>query len=179
MIKINLLPFKKKRKAKPLPTFLIVTIGVSLAAAAVMFYLNFSFQGRISEKKATVARNEKTLAELAMKLKAVDDYEKLNADYKKRKGIIEELGKNKSLPVKLLDEISRLLSDGVWLTTMEIKGSDISMACTAFNNTDVVNFVNSLKGSKLLTDVYLQESVQAKVSGFSVYNFKISCKVKS
>jgi type IV pilus assembly protein PilN len=179
MIKVNLLPVKKKKKAKPLPTFLVVTIAISVAAAAVMIYLNFSFQGRISERKAKVADNDKTLAELRKKIKAVDDYEKLNADYKKRKGIIEELGKNKALPVKLLDEISRLLPDGVWLTSMDIRGGDLILACTGFNNTDVVNFVNSLKGSSLLTDVYLQESVQSNMSGFSVYNFKISCKVKS
>jgi len=179
MIKVNLLPIKKKKKAKPLPTFLIVTIGISLAAVGVMIYLNFSFQGRISERKAQVADNERRIGELAKKIKAVDDYEKLNADFKKRKGIIEELGKNKTLPVKLLDDISRLLSGGVWLTSMEIKGSDLTLACTGFNNTDVVNFVNSLKGSTLLTDVYLQESVQASAEGFSVYNFRISCKVKS
>ncbi len=179
MIKVNLLPVKKKRKTKPIPTFLTVTIGVSLAAVAVMIYLNFYFQGQVRAKKAQVAENEKRLAELAQKIKAVNDYENLNADFKKRKGIIEELGRNKTLPVKLLDELSRLLSDGVWLTSMDITGGSLTLACTGFNNTDVVNFVNSLKGSKLLTDVYLQESVQANVSGFSVYNFRISCKVKS
>jgi type IV pilus assembly protein PilN len=126
-----------------------------------------------------VADNERRLEELAKKIKAVNDYEKLNADYKNRKGIIEELGKNKSLPVKILDEISRLLPDGVWLSQMDVKGSELTLSCTGFNNTDVVNFVNNLKGSPLLTDVYLQESVQASVTGFSVYNFKISCKVKS
>jgi type IV pilus assembly protein PilN len=179
MIKVNLLPVKKRKKAKPLPTFLVATVGIALAAVAVMIYLNFLFQGRINEKNATVTRNEQTLAELARKIKTVDDYEKLNADYKKRKGIIEELGKNKTLPVKLLDEISRIMSDGVWLTSMEIRANDVALACTGFNNTDVVNFVNSLKGSKMLTDVYLQESVQASAAGFSVYNFRVSCKVKS
>lgn len=179
MIKVNLLPVKRKKKAKPLPTFLVVTIGISIAAVAVMIYLNFYFKGVVSERKARVAANERTLGELANKIKAVNDFEKLNADYKKRKGIIEELGKNKSLPVKILDEISRLLPDGVWLTSMEIKGSDLTLACTGFNNTDVVNFVNNLKGSAMLTEVFLQESVQASVTGFSVYNFKISLKVKS
>ena len=179
MIKVNLLPVKKKKKAKPLPTFLIVTIGVAFAAVALVLYLNFFFKGRVNEKKAKVDENERTLAELAMKIKAVDDFEKLNADFKKRKGIIEELGKNKALPVKILDEISRLLSDGVWLTQLNITGNDITLSCTGFNNTDAVNFVNNLKGSSLLTDVFLQESIQANVSGYSVYNFKISCKVKS
>src|SRR5512143_1210452 len=148
MIKVNLIPSKNRKKAKPLPTFLIATIGIAFAAVAVMIYLNFFFQGRINAKKAQVAENQKRLAELAQKIKAVDDYEKRNADFKKRKGIIEELGKNKSLPVKLLDEISRVLPTGVWLTSMDIKGGgDVAMSCAGFTNTDVVNFVNGLKGS--------------------------------
>jgi type IV pilus assembly protein PilN len=179
MIKVNLLPVKKKKKAKPVPTFLIVTIGIAFAAVAVMIYLNFFFQGRVDARKTKVAENERQLAELDKKIKAVDDYEKRNADYKKRKEIIEELGKNKALPVKLLDEISTLLPVGVWLTSLNISGNDLVLACTGFSNTDVVNFVNNLKGSKLLTDVYLQESVQATASGFSTYNFRITCKVKS
>ncbi len=179
MIKVNLLLVKKKKKAKPLPTFLLVTIFAALAAVALVVYLNFSFQGRVNERKAQVAENTRKLEDLEKKIKAVDDFEKLNADFKKRKGIIEELGKNKSLPVKLLDEISKLLPDGVWLTAMEIKGNSLNLACTGFNNTDVVNFVNNLKGSSLLTDVFLQESVQAAVGSYSLYNFKVSCKVKS
>jgi type IV pilus assembly protein PilN len=179
MIKVNLLPVKKRKKAKPLPTFLIVTIGIAAAAVAMMIYLNFFFQGRVAERKAKVAENDKTLAELETKIKAVEDFEKLNADYQKRKEIIEQLGKNKTLPVKILDEVSRRLPDGVWLTAMNIKGNDVAMACTEFSNTDVVNFVNNLKGSPLLTDVYLQESVQATATGMSTYNFKISFKVKS
>ncbi len=179
MIKVNLLLVKKKKKAKPLPTFLLVTILVALAAVALVIYLNFSFQGRVNERKAQVAENARRLEDLEKKIKAVNDFEKLNADFKKRNGIIEELGKNKTLPVKILDEISRLLADGVWLTSMDIKGTDLTMSCTGFNNTDVVNFVNNLKGSPLLTDVFLQESVQAAVGGYSLYNFKVSCKVKT
>jgi type IV pilus assembly protein PilN len=179
MIKVNLLLVKKKKKAKPLPTFLLVAIVVAFAAVALVIYLNFSFTGRVNEKKAKVAENARTLDDLEKKIKAVDDFEKLNADFKKRKGIIEELGKNKTLPVKLLDEISRILPDGVWLTQMSITGNSIALTCTGFNNTDVVNFVNNLKGSSLLTDVFLQESVQGNAGGFSLYNFKVTCKVKS
>ncbi len=180
MIKVNLLLVKKKKKAKPLPSFLIATIGISVAALAVMIYLNFSYQSRINDRKRQVAENTKKLEELAKKIKAVDDYEKLNNDYKKRKGIIEELGKNKTMPVKLLDEISRRLTDGVWFNSMDIKGNgDIFVSCTGFTNNDVVNFINSLKGSPMLTDVYLIESVQGGAAGFSIYNFRVSFKVKS
>jgi type IV pilus assembly protein PilN len=178
MIKVNLIPTKKKKKAKPLPTFLIVTVGVTLLSIAVVAYLNYFFGSRVEERQATVAKNEKTLADLAVKIKAVEDYEKRNADYKKHKEIIEQLGKNTVIPVKVLDELSTVLPVGVWLSSLHIGGDKIDMRCTAFSNTDVVNFVNNLKGSKIFTDVYLQESVQAQEGGFTIYNFGVTCKVK-
>lgn len=178
MIKVNLLPVKKKRKQKPLPAFAISMILITLVVGAILAWLVFFFSGRVSEKQALVQSNETKIAELKRKIKDVEDYEKRNADFQKRKEIIEQLGKNKSLPVKILDEISALLPPGVWLTSLDVTGGNINLSCTAFTNTDVVNYVDKLKNSKLFTDVYLQESVQAQAAGFSLYNFKLIFKVK-
>jgi len=178
MIKVNLLLVKKKKKQKPLPTFLISTVFITLATVAILAYLIFFFSGRVSARQAKVRENDAKIAELKQKIKDVEDYEKHNADFQKRKEIIETLGKNKSLPVKILDETSNLLPVGVWLTSMEVKGDNISLGCTAFTNTDVVNYVDNLKNSKFFTDVYLQESVQIQAAGLSLYNFRLTYKVK-
>ncbi len=178
MIKVNLLPVKKRKKQKPLPTFLISMVFATLVAGAVLAWLVFFFSGRLSEKQAKVNENEAKITELKLKIKDVEDFEKRNADFQKRKEIIEQLGKNKTLPVKILDEVDKLLPDGVWLTSMDVAGDKVILNCTAFTNTDVVNYVDNLKLSKLFTDVYLQESVQAQVTGYSLYNFKLTFKVK-
>ena len=179
MIKINLLPIKKKKKAKPLPTFAIAGVGIFIIAAAVMGYLFYFYSSRVSEKKQQVADNDKKIEELARKIKAVEDYEKKNAEYKKQKEVIEQLGKNKLVPIKVLDEISVQLPSGVWLNSLSLNGGNVSISCTGFNNTDVVNYVNNLKGSKMFSDVYLQESIQGSQGGFSVYTFRITFKVKA
>ena len=178
MIKVNLLLVKKKKKQKPVQTFLISTVLLTILTVAVLAYLTFSFSRRVSEKEATVKRNEAKIAELKQRLKDVENFEKMNENFQKQKEIIETLGKNKSLPVKILDETSNLLPVGVWLTSMEIKGDNINLGGTAFTNTDVVNYVDNLKNSKLFTDVYLQESVQVQTAGIPLYNFKLLYKVK-
>jgi type IV pilus assembly protein PilN len=178
MIKINLLPTKRRKKAKPVPSFVVVSVGVTLVVCALLAYLVYSFNSTVAAKKSKIADNEKTLAALKEKIKAVDNYEQRNATYKQRKEIIEKLGMNKTLPVKIIDRVSALLPPGVWLTSMGITGSDIKLSCMAFTNTDAVNYVNNLKNSALFTDVFLQESVQSEVSGFSVYSFHLSFKVK-
>lgn len=179
MIKVNLLPFKKKKKAKPIPAFLLTTIVVTLVAGAIMFYVYYFFNSRLSERKAQVAANDKKLTELKEKIKAVEDYEKRNADYKKRKEIIEQLGKNTTLPVRILDEISAVLPAGVWLMTADLKGAEVNLSCTGFTNSDVVNYVNNLKNSKMFTDVYLQDYTQNEITGFSVFLFRVTFKVKA
>ncbi|MBI5846446.1 MAG: PilN domain-containing protein [Nitrospirae bacterium] len=179
MIKVNLLSTKKKKKQKPVPAFLIYAVLLTLAVGAIFTYITYHFSSTVSAKEAKVKENEKTIAALKEKIKAVEDFEKLNKTFQQRKDIIEELGRNKSRPIKILDEISALLPAGVWLGNAEVKGLDVSLSCTAFTNTDVVNYVNNLKNSKLFTDVYLQESVQSKVATTTVYSFKLTFKVKA
>ena len=179
MIKINLLPIKKRKKAKPLPTFAIAGVGIFIIAAAVMGYLFYFYSSRVSEKKQLVADNDRKIEELGRKIKSVEDYEKKNAEYKKQKEIIEQLGKNKIMPIRVLDEISSQLPPGVWLNNLSLNGDAVSISCTGFNNTDVVNYVNNLKGSKMFAEVYLQESVQGNQGGFAVYTFRITFKVKA
>jgi Tfp pilus assembly protein PilN len=179
MIKVNLIQAKKKKKQKPMPTFLIYAVLLMIATALILAYFVYFFSSRLADREAKVRENDLKIADLKQKIKAVEDFEKLNKTFQQRKDIIEELGRNKSRPVKIVDEISALLPDGVWLNSMEVKGSDINLVCTAFSNTDVVNYVNNLKSSKLFTDIYLQESIQSKTAGTSVYTFKLTLKVKS
>ena len=179
MIKVNLLPVKKKKKKQPLPAFFLSMFLVTLAAVVVLGYLIFLFSGRVSDRREKVRGNEAKIEELKRKIKDVEDFEKRNVVFQQRKEIIETLGRNKSIPVKILDEINAQLPPGVWLTAMDVKDDKINLNCTAFTNTDVVNYVDNLKNSKLFTDIYLQESVQAQSGGTSLYNFRLNFKVKA
>ena len=67
MIKVNLLLVKKKKKQKPVPTFLISTVFITLATVAILAYLMFFFSGRVSEREAKVRENEAKIAELKQK----------------------------------------------------------------------------------------------------------------
>jgi type IV pilus assembly protein PilN len=178
MIKVNLLPVKRKKKAKPLPTFLIATVLITVVVGIIMAYLVFFFSSRLSERKEQFARNEKKITELKEQIKAVEDFEKRNKMYKERNDIIEQLGKNKAVPVKVLSEISSLLPSGIWLQSLSVSGSNVSMEGYGYTNSEIVNYVDNLKASPLFTDVYLQESKSMEKEKISVYMFKLACKIK-
>ncbi len=108
----------------------------------------------------------------------MENFEKLNQSFKQRKEIIEKLRKDQFLPVKVMNEVSRLLPPGVWLTNLAYGGNSISVDGYAYTNDDVVSYVDNLKKSELFTDVYLHETKLANIEKVSVYQFKISFKVK-
>jgi len=178
MIKVNLIPVKRKKKAKPLPTFLITMVIVTIGVSIVMTYLFFFFNSRLSAKKAEFAAKEKQIAELKEKIKAVENFEQLNKTFQQRNDIIEQLSKSRSVPVKLLDEISNLLPNGIWFQTMTMSGDNVSIDGYGFTNTDIVSYVDNVKNSKIFTDVYLQESKSTEREKIPLYMFKLTFKIK-
>jgi len=178
MIKVNLLPVKRKRKPKPISTFFIVTVIATLVISIVMAYLVFFFNSRLNAKKSLFNTNEKKIAELKEKIKAVEDFEKRNKTFKERNDIIEQLSKNKSIPVKTLDEISTLLPTGVWISSLSVAGGGVNISGYGFTNPDIVLYVDNLKNSRLFTEVYLQETKSVEIEKIPLYMFNLTFKVK-
>lgn len=178
MIKVNLLPVKRKKKPKPIPAFVVTMIVVTISVGIIMAYLVFFFNSRLEAKKVQFKDNEKKIAEIKEKIKAVENFEQVNKLFQQRTSIIEQLRKNQSIPVKLLDEISKLLPNGVWLQTMTMSGENITIDGYAFANSDVVSYVDNLKNSKIFTEIYLQESKSSTIEKIPVYMFKLTFKMK-
>lgn len=190
MIKINLLPEKKKKKARvaipkiAIPKITIPSVPtlqmavVSVITLVVLGFLWFSIEKKISVRNAEKKTKEKTLSELKAKVKEVEYYERNNKNFEEKTNIIEQLRKAQSGPVRLLDEISTGIPERVWLSSLNESGGTINIEGLAFSNSDIVLFVNNLKDSKYLTDVFLIESRQTSQEKLSVFQFRMICKVR-
>jgi len=176
MIRINLLPSKRK-KAFALPPVFIYGIAamafVIVAIIAGTFFLN----KQISSKEAEISAKEQKLKKLQAALEEVKNYERDNKDYRDKNSIIEQLKKNQIVPLRLLDEVSEMLPKGVWLTSLTDKGGVVSIEGFAFTNSDLVAYVQNLKGSKYFIEVMLVESRQTEMEDFSIYKFNLTLKI--
>ncbi len=147
MIRINLLPTGKK-KAVVLPPSLIygviVMVILVITIGGFIFYLN----GKITTLRADVTAKEQKIAQLAVALKKVENYERDNAEFRQKNQIIEQLQKNQIIPLRLLDEVSDKLPQSVWLTALSDKSGIISLEGFAFSNGDLVGYVQNLKSCK-------------------------------
>ncbi len=180
MIKLNLLPSKKKpaKKITELQQQMILgALILSLVAIGLSFYYNY-LSGKIDDLKTSKAAAEAKIREQDNMLKEVKTVE----DERKRVGdkiaLIEQLKKNQTMLVHLLDAVSRALPPGVNLTSLAEKNGQIDIDGTAFTNNDIVRFVDNLKACPLCSEVFLLETAQMVQEGIEIYRYKLQFTIK-
>jgi type IV pilus assembly protein PilN len=189
MIRINLLAERKQKKQKKVeqsfageqtkgPAFLTILAGVTAATIVVMVLVVFFLKSKVSDLKSEYVVNQGKIADFTRKIDEVKKYETLNKAIQQKSALIETLKKNQAVPVRLLDDISKLLPDGIWLSAVSYNNPQVTIEGVGFTNMDIVVFVENLKKSVTYSDVYLEETKQATVDKTDVYNFKLNFKVK-
>ncbi|HEX9020643.1 MAG TPA: PilN domain-containing protein [Nitrospirota bacterium] len=178
MIKVNLLPTdkKKKRPSKKVSALqqqllvgglVLILIGLAMG----YFWTRQKIMIASLERQKTAA--EKRIQEQDNLLKEVKNVEEERKKVSEKIELIEQLKKNQGGPVRLLDEISKALPQGVGLLSLAENNKNVDIEGEAFTNEDVVRFVDRLKASPLLSGVMLLETSLGKREGVDIYKYKL------
>ena len=109
-------------------------------------------------------------------LKEVKNVEEERKQVFEKIAVIEQLKKNQTGPVRLLDEVSRALPVGVNLIALSEKDGQVDIDGSAFTNNDIVRFVDNLKALPYFTDIFLMETKQVAIEGADMYRYKLQFK---
>lgn len=180
MIKINLLPTKRKppKKLTELQQQLILGVLILTVTVGGIAFFWMQLTARAAELQVKVNTAKATAADQKRKLEKVANVE---ADRKKvleKINVIEQLKKNQSGPVRLLDKVSRALPKGLNLTSLVESAGQVNIEGMAFSNNEVVRFIDNLKADSFFSGVLLLESKQAKVENVEIYQYKLQFKSK-
>lgn len=180
MIKINLLPTKKKppKKVMDLQKQALLAVLILILVGIILWYFVNRQQNQIAALEKEKISAETRLREQDTILKEVKNVEEERKKVAEKIDVIEKLKKNQSGPVRLLDEISKALPLGVNVSAMSESSSNINLEGEAFTNEDVVRFVDNLKASRLLANVMLLETSQTKREGIDMYKYKLQFTYK-
>jgi type IV pilus assembly protein PilN len=175
MIKINLLPAKKKppKKVIDLQQQLILAVLVLILVAMGMGYYWKTQKDRIAILEKGKAAAEMRIATQDNMLKEVKNVEEERKKVFEKIEIIEKLKKNQAGPVLLLDAVSTALPKGVSVSSLMETNSKVNIDGDAFTNDDIVRFIDNLKASSLLKDVMLLETNQANQDKIDLYKYKL------
>lgn len=180
MIKINLIPTKRKppKKVTELQQQMVLGVLILILVGIGMGYHWVTLTKRINTLKEDKAAKEARKKEQEKQLEEVKNVETERKLVTDKIATIEQLKKNQTGPVRMLDELSKMLPAGVNLTSLTEKSGQVDIEGEAFTNNDLVRFVDNLKANEFFTDVFLLESVQSQKEGTDIYKYKMQFKFK-
>jgi len=174
MIRINLLPHRaEKRKAQQVQFIAFSVISVILGAIIVGF-VHVAIVAQIDYQER---RNNYLTKEIAILDKQIDEIKKLREQTKSllaRKNVVENLQSTRSDVVHLLDQMLRILPDGVYLRSLKQTGKKIDLIGLAQSNARVSTLMRSIEdspwlGKPTLVEIHATGSGAARLSEFSLY----------
>jgi type IV pilus assembly protein PilN len=177
MIRINLLPHRaEKRKAKQIQFIAFSIISVVIGAVIVGF-VHVAIIAQIDYQER---RNNYLTKEIAILDKQIDEIKKLREQTKSllaRKNVVENLQSTRSDVVHLLDQMLRILPDGVYLKSLKQTGNKIDLIGLAQSNARVSTLMRSIEdspwlGKPTLVEIHATGSGSTRLSEFSL-NFEL------
>lgn len=178
MANINLLPWREEAREKKKRDYLGVLALVFIAAAFAV-YLTISFIGLLTEDQR--GRNAYLQNEIQLLDKQIAEIKKIRerkADIEKRTEIILNLQQSRNLPTHILDELVRVIPPGVYLSSVEKKGSVIWIEGRSESNNNVANMMRKIKASEWLQDPSMQSIISQQEDIRELQRFRLKVTVK-
>jgi|GEM_PF-396005 len=197
MIRIDLLPKEdRRRKAalapKPraprarrpaagakLPVGIdAVIVIIILVIALGAMYLFYTGQKReIARLEDEITAMQAELQRLQEAVRLVRELEEKERTIRVKLDIIAKLNKDRFLRAHLVDELSRVLPENTWLSTITEKNSALTIEGFAFSNFIVADFMRKAEESPYLSNVDLTVLNQDKASGYEVMKYKLTANL--
>jgi type IV pilus assembly protein PilN len=178
MIRVNLLPHRaEKRKARQLQFIVLSVISLVLGAVLVGFvHAAISTQISYQERRNTYLKQQISILD-----KQIEEIKKLREQTQAllaRKTVVENLQSTRSDVVHLLDQMLRILPDGVYLKSLKQVGYKISLVGYAQSSARVSTLMRSIEDSPwldtpLLIEVHASTVGNTRLSEFSL-NFNLT-----
>ncbi len=178
MIRVNLLPHRAaKRKARQIQ--LIAFSGISLLLGiAIVGFVHVAISTKISYQER---RNQYLKDETAVLDKQIEEIKKLREQTDAllaRKTVVENLQTTRSDVVHLLDQMLRILPDGVYLKSLKQNGTKINLVGAAQSNARVSTLMRAIEDSPWLESPSLVEIHASGREGARESEFTLNFNLK-
>ena len=109
MIKINLLPYREKKKKEYIVQQIYMFAGSFVMFILFLVWLQIWINSSISDLKSQIKESEDSLVELDKKIGNLDKFKNDKKELEQKLGVIATLEENRLAPVKTLDNLAMLV----------------------------------------------------------------------
>ena len=174
MIRVNLLPHRaEKRRARQIQLIAFSAISLLLGIAIVGFvHAAISTQISYQERRNQYLKDETVVLD-----KQIDEIKKLREQTDAllaRKTVVENLQTTRSDVVHLLDQMLRILPEGIYLKTLKQTGTKINLVGYAQSNARISTLMRAVENSPWLESPALVEIHATVVGATRVSEFTLN-----
>lgn len=179
MRKINLLPWREELRHEAQRNFMIMLVIAAVVAAGCVFADNRYFDVRISNQNQRNAYLELEITKLDRQITRIEQLDETRTRLLDRKRVIEDLQANRTLMVRLFDQLVRTVPTGIRLLSVRQAGEEISIDGTSQSNARVSTYLRNLESSSVLHDPRLRiiEAETAQTDSQLPYMFTVTATV--
>jgi len=179
MRKINLLPWREEMRREAQRNFMILLVIAALVAAGCVFAVNRYFEAQISNQNARNAYLNTEISKLDRKIARIDELDETRNRLLERKRVIEDLQANRTLMVRLFDQLVRTVPTGIRLLSARQVGDEITLNGTSQSNARVSTYLRNLEAASVLHEPELRiiEAETEETDAQMPYMFTVAAKV--
>ncbi len=150
MIRVNLLATERQRARRagaafdPGQRLTAICSLVLVVTGLLLGWWYWSLGERRARLDADIASARQEAVRLQSIIQQVQQFEAERAQLQQRVSLIEQLRRTQSVPVQLLDQVSRSLPDMLWLTSLDQVGADVTIEGRCMSLIALSDFVGNL-----------------------------------
>lgn len=178
MIRINLLPHRAEKRQAKLTQFIALSVISVVLGALLVGVVQVAISSQISYQER---RNAYLKQETLVLDKQIEEINKLREQTQAllaRKNVVETLQSTRSDVVHLLDQMLRILPDGVYLRSLKQTGNRINLVGYAQSNARVSTLMRAIEDSPwldspALVEIHASGAGAARINEFTL-NFNLT-----
>lgn len=147
MAKINLLPWREELRKERQQEFISIVVAVAIAAAALVWFVNSNIESQFKAQKNRNAFVQKEMSVLSEQITEIQQLRDKREQLLERMKLIQDLQGNRPIIVRLFDEIARSIPDDLYFTSLDIKGTQVTVKGRAKSNNRVAALMRNFDES--------------------------------
>lgn len=164
MANINLLPWREQLREQRKQQFTVAIVVAIVVAAVIVFFVGQTYDSLIDHQRGRNGHIQDEITKLDKTIAEINTLRKQRSELIERMKIIQNLQGNRAIPARILEQFVLRLPEGVYFTSLDMKGDSISLTGAAESNNQVSNLMRDLDESPWLTSPVLTE-VKAITAG--------------
>ncbi|REL31535.1 PilN domain-containing protein [Thalassotalea euphylliae] len=178
MAYINLLPWREEAQQARKKEFISILAFVGLFMFLVVFAISSYYQAQVDGQ---LARNQFLKNEIQILDVRIAEIKTLNEKkdaLQKRISVIEQLQRSRNVGTQVLDEIAKIIPNGIYLTKLEKQGNIIHLTGKSESNNHLANMIREIDLSDLFTDATPESIITDEEATKLLSDFKMRVTIK-